>query len=90
MDKLTYLHDFSIVEQLELEEIKAKAKYGDIDLSNDRWFIILSEEFGEVAKNMNYQKKKGHCSIKTQENLEYELLQVMATCKMWLDKLRKK
>lgn len=59
------------------------------DHPNSRWFIILSEEFGEVARNINIQQRKGHCSREAQENLEYELLQVMATCKMWLEKLRK-
>lgn len=90
MDKLQYLHNFSIEEQLEMEIAKINSKYKYVqDYTDLRWLAVLTEEVGEVAKNINTARKIECNKINTQENLEYELLQVMAVCKIWLEILRK-
>jgi len=88
MDKVEYLHQFKIEEQIEMETQKILAKYDISNYDNKDFFIVVAEEFGEIASNINHQNKIGIMNNNTQENLEYELLQLITISKLWLNKLR--
>ena len=91
MDELEYLHRFSIAEQLAMESTKIEVKYPNTDkYTTSQWFAALASEFGEVASNINEQEKEDskYEDDALQENLEYELLQMIALSLMWLRRLR--
>jgi NTP pyrophosphatase (non-canonical NTP hydrolase) len=67
------------------ERVRAHYKHGDesiesFSVGDASMFTILVEEIGEVAHAMTYDGPI--------EDLPSELIQVMAVCSAWLDKIR--
>lgn len=70
-----------ILVQIHDERIRQDRKFGDqSDKGPSKWFAILGEEFGEVAKE--------HCEIihggGDRENLREELIQTAASAAAWV------
>lgn len=61
------------------ERVRQDIKWGNIDtrvnLTNDRWFVILDEEVGETAKALNDKESR--------ERVAEELIQVAAVAVAW-------
>lgn len=62
------------------------AKFGDQVHTDDHWFLILSEEVGEVAQARLHDIYGG----KAMGTLKEELVQVAAVALAWLEQLERK
>lgn len=79
-----------LLEDVNREMGRAVTNHGPFPRNQDRAMVILSEEFGEVARAVAEvgrlprlgEKRPSHLN-----NLRSELVQVMATCGMWIDNL---
>lgn len=65
----------TILVEILKERARQDQKWGVQSHSDERWYLILAEEVGEVAKSIVENDT---------ENLEYELIQVMAVVYAWL------
>lgn len=65
----------TILVEILKERARQDQKWGVQNHSDERWYLILAEEVGEVAKSIVENDT---------ENLEYELIQVMAVVYAWL------
>ena len=69
------------------------SKYGIIHHSNSDWLVILTEEIGEVAKeicDLDIDKKlSNYQNLQTKEHLQNELVDVLSSGFAWLEQLRK-
>lgn len=75
----------SVWDEVLAERVRAHRKHGDDSIessaADDRSMLaILVEEVGEVAHTLTYDGPT--------EKLASELIQVMAVCSAWLDKVR--
>ena len=74
-----------------MERIKQDVKWGENrDLKPERWLAILVEEVGEAADCINELYPCGEPKYSNEaimDNLEYEIIQVAATCVAWLENL---
>lgn len=66
------------------ERIRQDKKWGIQSHNFDRWFSILGEEFGEIAKEINKNPNNLY-----NEDLIYDLTQVAAVCVAWLEYLER-
>lgn len=72
-----YLVQTVVFNEVAVERLRQLDKWGDQDHGDDRWLVILAEEFGEVARAIFEQDAP---------NMKEELIQVMAVCMAWLEK----
>lgn len=74
------------------ERIKQEVKWGIQKHSVLKWLSILTEEVGEIAQNCNEQTPANGMSMYSnealEENLIYELEQVMAVSLAWLEYIK--
>lgn len=59
-----------------IERQRQDNKWGVQDHDDDRWYAILAEEFGEIARGLNDNDP---------ENVEEEIIQTAAVCVAWLE-----
>lgn len=72
------------------EQDRQKRKWGEQNHGPYKYFAILSEELGEVAKvleDVTYGKYESHKEYRRQ--LEYELVQVAAVSVSWIEAIRR-
>lgn len=78
-------------ERLKQEELKRKGRFvytcSESDITHTECFLILSEEFGEVAHEVN--EAIGARKVLDLKALEGELIQVAAVACAWAEKVRK-
>lgn len=76
------------------ERAKQDAKWGQQDHLPGKWLMILMEEVGEIAENLNEaDPAKGDAQFSEtalRDNLQYELVQVAAVCVAWLESIVRK
>lgn len=71
------------------ERIRQESKWGAQEHFGDKWFRILGEEFGEIARDLNelgalpIENEAGQLKYLT--NLRQEIIQTSAVCVAWLD-----
>ena len=68
-----------IIRDVLLERDRQIAKWGEQFHNDDRWLVILAEEFGEVARGI-FEGDEA--------NVDEELIQCMAVCMAWLEDRR--
>lgn len=79
--------EYNLNEAIYQEIIKADAMYGNNNI-NEQWLSILFEETGEVAHAINELRLHPENKENILDNLNYELIQVIATCIRWLKDLK--
>ena len=77
-----------MLQEIADERLKQEYKWGIQHLPGRLWFTILSEEVGEVAKELNEYKDylDDPCFIK---KIKEELIQVAAVAVAWLEDLER-
>lgn len=70
-----------VFEAVIAERARQDRKWGTQNHSDALWLAILSEEFGEAAKEANETHFRG----KDTGLLVAELVQVIAVCKAWIE-----
>lgn len=65
-----------IYAQIDVERARQITKWGHQSHDEPWWYVILGEEFGEVGRAIFEADN---------ENLEAEIIQVMAVCVAWLE-----
>lgn len=78
-------------ERLRQEQLKYEGKFAyscsDSEITHTECFLVLAEEFGEVAHEVN--EAIGGKVLLRLEDLEKELVQVAAVAVAWAEKVRK-
>lgn len=68
------------------ERCKQDEKWGVQDHTEDKWFRILGEEFGEIGHALNeLDAQTSTPNNMTEEELEDEIVQTAAVCVAWLE-----
>lgn len=63
---------------------------GEQNHSAYKWFAILSEEFGEVAKVLEHRQEGKIGPDEHLRELEYELIQTAAVAVAWVEAIRRR
>lgn len=73
----------SVLNDIREERVFQDKKWGEQNHTIEKWMLILSEEFGEAAKEAN------ECVFRFKSSLDYrkELVQVAAVCVAALEAL---
>lgn len=85
-------------ERLRQEQLRANGKFiatcattGDEQMSEDRCFRVLGEEFGEVAQAIDdLEYPYGEAILPTRQSIAHlreELIQVASVCVSWIERL---
>jgi len=81
-----------ILNNVLITRIRQLTKFGIQNHDDFTWFAILSEEIGEVAKEIvdNNFTKSVQERHTTHESMKYEIIDCIAVCVSWLDNIEKR
>lgn len=86
---LEELHLLSPIKWVEEERRRQTLTRGDQNHNSLKWFTILAEEFGEVARALEERSEYKTDRVEYQTQLEYELIQTAAVAVAWIEAIRR-
>lgn len=83
------LHLLSPFEWVREERRRQHERRGDQNHNSLKWFTILAEEFGEVARCLEERTEYKTDNVEYRRQLEYELVQTAAVAVAWIEAIRR-